>query len=431
MSRRSILLIYGGILAACLILAVVFFIRGGAQRREALSRWRALDKNSDGYLTADELPNKEVLRRLDRDGDSRVSMTEARALIQGLRDLQSKRQEQATNEWVTRNDLTARARESFEKAEEHSSKNRGMSVLVMVDGKIVFEQYANGGTNDLPLEIASGTKSFCGVIAAACVEDGLFRFDDKVSDTIEEWRNDPGKSSITIRQLLTLTSGLDSGSAAGDVPTYASALRAPVIGTAGEKFRYDSAPFQVFGELMKRRLRASNESAVDFLKRRVLDPLGLQIGGWKTGSDGNPHLPSGARLTAREWGKLGELVRNGGSWNGKQVIRQDLLDECFQGTSANPAYGIAWWLNREVDKKLRSSIPQLAAGTEDLWGIPGIPDDLVFAAGAGKQRLYVSRARRTVIVRQAGGVLQSLAGDRGGFSDVEFLSLMFQGIKDL
>lgn len=58
-------------------------------------------------------------------------------------------------------------------AASYSAEHRGISLLVMIDGKIVFEDYPNGGRANRPHELASGTKSFSGVMAACAVQDGL------------------------------------------------------------------------------------------------------------------------------------------------------------------------------------------------------------------------------------------------------------------
>ena len=65
---------------------------------------------------------------------------------------------------------------------------------------------------------SSANKSFSGIAALAAVHDGLFRLDDPVSDTITEWRNDPRKSRITIRQLLSQTRGQDRRRFASSAP---------------------------------------------------------------------------------------------------------------------------------------------------------------------------------------------------------------------
>ncbi|HSG39279.1 MAG TPA: serine hydrolase [Thermoanaerobaculia bacterium] len=316
---------------------------------------------------------------------------------------------------------------SLRKAAEYSAARKGISMLVMVDGEILFEDYPNGGSPSRPSELASGTKSFSGAMAVAAAQDGLLKLDERVSRTITEWQREPRRSKITIRQLLSLTSGIEAASRAGRVPTYAAAVTTPVATAPGARFDYGAEPFQIFGELMLRKLASRGEDPLDYLKRRIFDPIGLEIGRWRRGADGNPHLPSGASLTARDWAKFGELVRRGGVWQGRRILDKALLDQCFQGTPANPAYGLTWWLNRNVPPALRRTIPLLqrnGLGNADLWAARGIPRDLVMAAGAGDQRLYISRERKLVVVRQADGILGALFGADSGYSDLEFLTLL-------
>jgi len=274
--------------------------------------------------------------------------------------------------------------------------------------------------------LASGTKSFSGVMAIAAVEDGLLKLDERVSDTITEWKSDARKSKVTIRQLLTLTSGIDTGDN-GRPPTYAEAIKYDIKHEPGTTFEYGPVPFQVFGELMRRKLASKNETPLDYLKRRILNHIKLQVAFW-THRDGQPSLPSGAFLTAREWAKFGQFILQGGEWEGKQIISKKLLEECFTGTKANPNYGLTFWLNRSFDR--RANIAQKAGArlgqTEDRAEIEsettrvsqeGIgakyPMDIRMAAGAAKQRLYIIPSQGLVIVRQ---------GRMSRFDDREFLS---------
>src|SRR5438128_11220259 len=98
------------------------------------------------------------------------------------------------------------------RAAKYSESKRGVSMLVLQNGRTVFEHYANGGSAGARWPIFSGTNSFWGIAALAAVHGGLFRLDDLVSDTITEWQNDPRKSRITIRQLLNQTDGIEGAS---------------------------------------------------------------------------------------------------------------------------------------------------------------------------------------------------------------------------
>src|SRR5437867_3964544 len=98
------------------------------------------------------------------------------------------------------------------RAAKYSESRRGAAMLVMQNGRTLFERYANGGSSNTRWPIFSGTKSFWGIAALAAVHEGLFRLDDPVSETITEWKNDPRKSQITVRQLLNQTDGIEGAS---------------------------------------------------------------------------------------------------------------------------------------------------------------------------------------------------------------------------
>lgn len=316
--------------------------------------------------------------------------------------------------WTSRN---------YSEASNYSASHRGISMLVMRGGRIEFEDYRNGGAADRPHELASGAKSFCGTMAAAAVQDGLLRLDELAVETLPGWRDDPLKRRITIRHILSLTSGLETRRARGNLLGYDESISIPAEAEPGTRFAYGGDPFQLFGAILVRKLKGE-EDPVAYLKRRVLDPAGISFASWRRGRDGMPHLGSGARLTARDWAKYGEFVRLGGKIAGKPIVDPVALEEGFAGSAANPAYGLGWWLNRKMPDAQRAAIPQLRHGT-DVSPVTVAPADLVFAAGAGKQRLYVSGAEQLVVVRQATGILGSMAG-RGGetFSDADFWQLI-------
>lgn len=314
--------------------------------------------------------------------------------------------------------------ENCKAAAAYNAENRGLSLLVMKADKVVFQDYPNGGAADKAFELASGTKSFNGIAAIAAEEDGLLSLDDKVSNTITEWKNDPQRCSITIRQLLTLTSGIKG--TVGKCPSYADALNAPITAAPGEKFQYGAEPFQIFGEMMRRKLKKTNETEVDYLTRRVFEPAGIKVARWRKGADGMPLMPQGAWLNATEWAKFGEFVMHKGNYNGKQIIAPERFDVLFQGTKANPMYGLSWWLNRPIDPLLRSTIRVLTANNDFRPG-DGIGTDVAMAAGAGYQRLYLIPSKDMVVVRQASGIMDNLNGKRGKFSDSNFLHLVLYG----
>lgn len=305
---------------------------------------------------------------------------------------------------------------------DYSAKMDGVSCLVMVQGRIIHESYAGVVSPERVWGLASGTKSLTGVAAAAAVQDGLFQLDDKVSDILTEWKND-GRKDITIRQLLSLTSGLKTarpglGSLRID---YAEAVALPLEYPPGTHFAYGQAPFQVFATMMERRLNGEKYQA--YLQRRFLNALeiNLEVRG-RVLDRGDPNWGGGAVLSARDWAKFGEFVRQGGKWNGNQLVDPDALAQNFLGSPAHGGYGLTWWL-----KPSKGATVPLSGTTENATdfyrgGADGLPVSVVWmAAGAGKQRMFVLPERNMVAVRQTS---RMLLGERSGFSDVEFLRLL-------
>jgi len=141
-------------------------------------------------------------------------------------------------------------------ARRYSESSGGQTMLVMWDGKIIFESYANGGSKDRPQLLASGTKSFVGVVAVAAVQDGLIKLDERARESLTKWKADPVKSQITYRHLLTMTSGLTAGErgSAGRSPGWKEIVAKPMTGKPGGQFQYGPYHLCAFAESLQRRL---------------------------------------------------------------------------------------------------------------------------------------------------------------------------------
>lgn len=300
----------------------------------------------------------------------------------------------------------------FQEAAAYSAERRGVSFLVLRDGQTIFEDYPNEGGADRGWELASGTKSFTGLTVAAAVQDRLISWDEPAADTLEEWRSDDLKRRIRMRDLLSLTSGIGGGQIARP-PTYAAAIAAPAVAPPGAQFAYGPTPFQIFGEIMRRKLGGD---PLAYMQRRLFDPIGIRPTHWRRGADGNPQMPSGAGFTARDWAQFGQFVLEDGRGN----VNVAALRQCFEPSRANPGYGLSWWLLRPglVPPGRRSGL-EIDATLEQRFG------PIQMAAGAGDQRLYLVPRQRMVIARQASGILRAMLG-RGGaaWSDAAFLRLV-------
>ena len=249
-------------------------------------------------------------------------------------------------------------------------------LLIDVDGTTALERYANGYDADKPHALYSGTKSFWGVTAAAARDDGLLELDEPVAQTFPEWSADARHARVTLRELLALTSGIGFGGLGSAVPAYDRALATPIKDEPGEKFTYGGIPLQVFGAVLARKLEPRGLTPYAYLRERLLDPAGVRVGSWRSLKDGTQPLPTGAFLTAREWLKYGRFVLNRARVDGKALVSEASLAPCFTGSTANPRYGLGWWL-------------------APIATPPGI----VHASGSGGQAMYLIPSERAVVVK--------------------------------
>jgi CubicO group peptidase (beta-lactamase class C family) len=298
-------------------------------------------------------------------------------------------------------------------------------MLVMQNGRTIFEHYANGGSADTRWPIFSGTKSFWGIAALCAVRDGLIKLDDHVADTITEWKGPAeadGKSQITIRQLLNFTDGIESAPhlhRESIRDRNAMAIRLSMVAKPGSAFIYGPSHLQIFSELLRRKL--NGRRTFSYLDASVLSPLGLGGVEYKKDAKGNPLLATGFQLSAREWSRLGELVLGNGSYRGHQVVPGSLLREAFTGSRANSSYGLTFWLNREAPRAREIDIenmlipPWQRESWRDICICRDAPADMVVALGSGYQRLFIIPSMNALIVRQ---------GTNARFSDARFLRLV-------
>ncbi len=264
---------------------------------------------------------------------------------------------------------------NVEAAAEYAERHGLHALVVQRGGDIVFERYGGGYDAAKPHALYSGTKSFWGILASVAQDDGLLELDEPVARTIPAW-SAGAKARVTLRELLQLTSGIGFGGLGASVPPFDAALAVELKDAPGERFTYGGIPLQVFGAVLAAKLASRGITPHDFLRERLLDPIGLRISAWRTLRDGGSPLPTGAFLVAREWLKFGLLVRDRGGWEGRRVAGEAALARCFTGSAANPRYGLGWWLS------------PLAAHP-----------DIVYASGSGGQALYVLPSEKAVVVK--------------------------------
>ena len=298
----------------------------------------------------------------------------------------------------------------------YSAEKAGDAIIIYEKGEVVLSEGQNGYPLDRPHMLASGTKSFSGLLAWAAAADGLVDLHAPIADVVPAWAEDNAKAEVTLYQLLTLMSGLDPGGV-GQAPTYADALGNDLVHAPGEGFRYGPAAFQAFGGILTEVLDGEDPTA--YLERRILAPIGATVDGWNR-IDGDAQLAGGARMTAHDWLRFGRLILQDGTWDGAQVVPSGLRDALLQAPDAAPAYGLTFWLNTPVppDHSFLDFSPVGFDGPEGFIYTDG-PDDLLMAAGLFNQRLYIIPSREMVVVR--------FGRADPSWNDAEFLARLLEG----
>ncbi|MDZ4370445.1 MAG: serine hydrolase [Phenylobacterium sp.] len=274
---------------------------------------------------------------------------------------------------------------------------RTRAVIVLRGGRIVAERYAPDWGPDRQREVASVGKSMLAVLIGMAIDDGHIRgLDQAAADFVPEWRQGP-RSAITLRQILSMTSGIDDAglvlrNVSGD--QYALNAVAPLGHAPGATWRYNTATYHLLFHIVA---RATGEPFEAYAQRRLLSPLGMTQTSWLTnpgqGATGSVTNYYTAVCSARDLARFGLFVQRGGVWAGKRLVSQAYVQTMLSPSQTlNPAYGLLWWLNGQPGVS--------AAGRDPGLRFPGSPSDTFAALGAGGQAVMVAPSRDVVVVRQ-------------------------------
>ncbi|PTX94993.1 hypothetical protein DB345_11860 [Spartobacteria bacterium LR76] len=322
--------------------------------------------------------------------------------------------------------LTATAaRADTQSAAAYSARHGESSLLVWQDGRTVVSR---GKTSSAapPSNVYSITKTLCAMGAMAAITKGWLKLDERASDAITEWKNDPRKRDITIRQLLDQTSGLNPGYETFYRPNLkdkqAAVARLSSVAKPGTTFAYGPAHYEALELVLCRKLK---QPPLPWINSVLLQPLGIPTAGWRRDREGTPYFSAGAHACATQLLAVGQVVRKEGWRWIFPIFSSPVFREAVQGSDANPAYGGGLWNNSRASQKDAVSRDVEEAITAGLgqqdWQRTCLsreaPSDLLAMVGSYGQRVYIVPSQRLVIVRQ---------GRESGFRDPDFLAAYFR-----
>lgn len=248
------------------------------------------------------------------------------------------------------------------------------AVVVMKDGALVAEHYADGFDANTPMLSWSAAKSIVATLIGAAAKQGLLDISEPVP--VREWREDDARASITWRDMLHMQSGLAfeenyasprsdvnrmlfSAKGAGGVAAAQPALHAP-----GAHWAYSSGTSNLLTRALAETLEENGTDIYTFAQQAVFAPVGAASFVMEPDPSGIPIGSSFMYATARDWALLGQLYLNGGAWSGEQLLPTDWSDFIrAPAKAADRYYGAHFWLNLEgaVDRpRSFSDLPESA-----------------------------------------------------------------------
>jgi CubicO group peptidase (beta-lactamase class C family) len=235
-------------------------------------------------------------------------------------------------------------------------------ILIVKNGYIVFENYFNKYKENTPHNIFSCTKSIVSTIFGVAYENGaipsldtklLDIFPDKTINPVDDW-----KKSITLRDLLIMSSGFDARDswlykwenldALHEAPDAVDfILNLPMAFEPGSRFEYTNSVSHLLSCIITEK---TGMSAAEYGNLHLFEPLGITLHRWDADKMGRNWGYNRIYITPHEMAKIGYLFLNYGEWDGEQVVSSDWVREATtHKIDANlfDGYGYQWWVERD------------------------------------------------------------------------------------
>lgn len=288
-------------------------------------------------------------------------------------------------------------------------KNYTDGILILHQGKIVYEKYFAALTEVGKHAAMSVTKSFTGTLGAMLAAEGLLDENKTVVEYVPELKNS-GFADATVRQVMDMTTALkfseDYADPKAEIWKYAAAgsplpkpkdYDGPVgyfeylqtvqkDGKHGEAFGYKSINADALGWIVS---KVTGKSVAQLLSEKIWQKLGMEQDGYYSVDElGTPSAAGGFNAGLRDLGRFGELIRQRGNWRGEKIIPQSVIKDIQQGGS------------KEAFAK--SGYDKLAGFSyRNQWWITNNADGAFAARGIHGQTIYIDPKAQMAIVRLA------------------------------
>jgi CubicO group peptidase (beta-lactamase class C family) len=230
-----------------------------------------------------------------------------------------------------------------------------LSLLVIRHGHLVYERYYHGSARDQSNNVHSASKSVLEALLSIAIQQGAIgSWSDRVSTYLPEYfaGASAGRQRITIRHLLTMSSGLRW---VEDKTEYQiqrkhdwvrAVLAAPLRHRPGTRFRYSTGNTHVASALLQ---RATGMKTSAFAEQYLFGPLGITAEHWGHDPKGVDSGGYNVYLTPRELAKFGLLYAQGGLWHGERIIPASAVTRAATRVwrvDSDFSYATGWWQRR-------------------------------------------------------------------------------------
>jgi CubicO group peptidase (beta-lactamase class C family) len=257
------------------------------------------------------------------------------------------------------------------------------SFIILINGRIVLENYFNGHTADSPWYWASAGKTLTATTTGIAEQEGLLNTNNKVSDYLGTgWTSATlaKENLISCKNLLTMTSGLDDSTGENVSPQ-----NLLYKADAGTRWAYHN----VYVKLQDVVAAAANTTWTNYFNAKLRNPIGM-TGAWILSNDLSVYWS-----TTRSMARFGLLALNNGKWKESQIINQNFFSLATKTSqNINLSYGYLWWLNGKSSYHL----PQTQLTFNGSIISTG-PNDMFMALGKNDQKIYVIPSKKMVVIR--------------------------------
>ncbi|MEI6593952.1 MAG: serine hydrolase [Bacteroidota bacterium] len=235
-----------------------------------------------------------------------------------------------------------------------------VAFLVVKNDSILHEEYWEGYNDHSLVNSFSMAKSINSILIGCALKDGMIKsLDEPVGNYLDEFKQGE-KSKITIKHLLTMSSGIDFkeeyvSPLAWPAEAYygpdvnSLTLKANVITEPGKIWIYKGGDSQLLGMILK---KATNKNAADYASEKLWKPIGAEDKAfWSLDEKGMEKVSCCFYTNALDFARVAKLYMQFGNWNGKQIVDSSYVTESIslanlkdKDGKQNDKYGYQWWL---------------------------------------------------------------------------------------